>query len=751
MSLFSSSFPHSVRLAWGRAALGILLTSAAVGPSWAQERPAIELDTATTRARHPGAEEATVLPTITATDRPEHGPDPVEGVAAHVTVTATKTDTPLIDVPQAISVVPRAQLDQQGVKSVADSLRYTPGVFADTRIGGVLESVFLRGFGGFAAGATNPQFLDGLPLAKGDGWAAQVIDPYALERVEVLRGPASVLYGQASPGGIVNMVSKRPTDEPFHEVTLTTGNRDRAEAAFDLGGPITKDGEWSYRFSGLGRRVDEQADFSKQQRVLLAPTLAWAPDADTSLTVFGFYQNDPHNNFAGWLPANGTLFPNPAGRIPRSFFPGEPDFDSYDRQQTMIGYAFEHRFDETWTLRQNLRYADVDTSFEGVAGNFVFPFGATSSQLNRAASWSDESLDGLSIDNQAEARFDTGALRHTVLLGLSYQGSWADTLASGFGDAPPIDYRAPVYGRPFARPPVAQDDRQDWSRTGIYVQDQIRIDRLALTFGGRQDWSMLDTKDRLGGGTTHQDDQAFTGRVGAVYLFDNGLAPYASYSTSFEPVLGTAFGGEAFEPTTARQTEVGIKYQPPGKDSFVGLSGFDITQENVGTVDPLHPFYKVQTGEVRSRGIEVEARAALTDRLDLIGAYTWLDTTVQKDTDPLALGKRFVAVPDVLASLWTTYHFTDGALAGLSLSGGARYVGKSAGDPVNSFSVPATTLFDAAIRYDVGAMRPDLTGVQAALNVTNLFDKRTVSSCFNAGGCFYGNGRLVTASLSYRW
>ncbi len=407
------------------------------------------------------------------------------------------------------------------------------------------------------------------------------------------------------------MVSKRPTGTSFGEVTFATGNRNRAEAAFDVGGPITQDGAWSYRPSGLGRRADEQVDFSKQQRLLLAQTLAWRPDEDTSLTLFGFRQDDPDNNFAGWLPAQGTVLPNPTGRIRRSVFPGEPGFDSYDRQQSMLGYAFEHRFGETWTLRQNLRYAHVDTTFKGVAGNFVFPFGTTTSQLNRAASWSNEALDGLSLDNQAEAGIETGPLRHTVLLGLSYQGSWADTVASGFGSVPSIDYRAPVYGRPFARPPVARNDRQDWSRIGLYAQDQIRIDLLAITVGGRQDWSMLDIVNRLGGGTARHNDDALTGRVGAVHLFDTSLAPYAGYSTAFEPVLGTRFDGEAFTPTKARQTEVGLKYQPPGADGFVALAGFDITQQNVATADPPHPFFSVQTGEVRSRGVEVEARAAL--------------------------------------------------------------------------------------------------------------------------------------------
>ncbi|TXN43727.1 TonB-dependent siderophore receptor [Methylobacterium sp. WL7] len=691
------------------------------------------------------------LPVLTVTRRGMTGTDPVPGLVARISATGTKTDTPLIAVPQAVSVIPRAQIDQQAARSVGDSVRYTPGVFADTRIGGVLESVFLRGFGGFAAGATNPQVLDGLPLVKGGNWAAQVIDPSTLERVEVLRGPASVLYGQASPGGIVAMVSKRPTEQPFGAVTLTSGNRNRAEAAFDIGGPIGDDGSLAYRLNGLGRRVDTQVDFSREQRVVLAPTLAWRPDEDTSLTLLGFYQNDPHNNFSGWLPAEGTLFPNPAGRIRRSFFPGEPGFDAYDRQQAMIGYAVEHRFDATWTVRQNLRYAHIDTRFEGAAVNFFAPFGATSRLLERSASWSREAVDGLSLDNQAQADFATGPIAHTLLFGLGYQGSRADTDASGFGPVPPIDFAAPVYGRPFAVPPAAPRTRQDWNRVGLYAQDQMRLDRWVLTIGGRQDWSFLDTANRLSARNSQQDDAAFTGRVGATYLFDGGLAPYASYATSFEPTLGTTFAGAPFKPTHARQTEAGVKYQPPGLESFFAVSGFDITQDNVSTADPAHPFYKVQTGAVRSRGIELEARATLSDSLDLIGAYTYLDTTVSRDSNPALVGKRFVSVPDQLVSLWANYRFPGGPLAGLSLAGGIRAIGRSAGDPANSFSVPAVTLVDAAIRYELGAADPGLAGWQVSVNAANLFDRTSVASCFAAGGCFYGNGRTVIASLGYRW
>lgn len=698
-----------------------------------------------------GLAQTPTLSPVTVQGQRETGNGPVEGFVAGIARTGTKTDTPLAEVPQAVSVITRDQMDQQNVHSVGDSLRYTPGVYADSRIGGVLESVFMRGFGGFAAAAINPQFLDGLPLPKGAGWAASVVDPSTLERIDVLRGPASVLYGQASPGGIVNMVSKRPTAQPFHELSIESGNRDRAQASLDISGPLTDDSTWSYRLNGMARRVDEQVDHSKQQRFVIAPTLEWKPDADTRLILLASLQNDPSNNFAGWLPAKGTLQANLAGRIPTRFFAGQPDYDDYSRKQAMLGYAFEHRFNNTWTVRQNLRYTRLDVDFKGVAVDYFAPFASGPGLLDRSASWSRERVNSLALDNQAQANFETGALRHTVLAGLSYERSSADMHASGFGPVPPIDYRAPNYNQPFGVPPLAQHTRQTPDRIGFYAQDQIRWDRWAVTLGGRQDRARMNTDDRLRGTSTRTQDRAFTGRIGAVYLFDNGIAPYASYSTSFEPTLGTDHAGNAFQPTKARQAEVGVKYQPAGSNSSFAVSAFDIRQRNVLTTDPSHPFYSVQTGAVRSRGIELEGRASLTNHLDLVAAYTYLDTTIASDTDNTLVGKRLAAVPRQLASLWLNYAFSDGDLAGLSIGGGVRHIGRSAGDSANTFGVPAVTLVDLALGYDLGAYRPALKGWRVAAHIGNLFDKTYVSSCFSEGGCFYGNRRTVTASLGYRW
>ncbi|WP_232431093.1 TonB-dependent siderophore receptor [Burkholderia ubonensis] len=691
-----------------------------------------------------------VLKPIAVDGRRETGVGPVHGVAADVSRAGTKTDTPIVEVPQGLSVVTREQMDRQDVHSVGDSLRYTPGAYADSRVGGVLESVFLRGFGGFAAAAINPQMLDGLPLPKGVTWAASVVDPWTLERVDVLRGPASVLYGQASPGGIVDMVSKRPTREPQRLVAVQSGNRDRAQVAFDFSGPLTQDGRLAYRIDGLARRADEQIDHSKQQRIVVAPSLTWRPDADTSFTLLSAYQRDPHNNFAGWLPALGTLRPSPTGQIPTHFFAGLPDFDTYDRKQAMIGYAFEHRFNAAWKVRQNLRYTHLDVDFQGAAVNFVAPFAAPG-VLNRSLSWSREHVNHVALDNQAEVRFQTGPVEHSVLAGLSYEHAVATMSASGFGAAPPLDTRHPDYGQPFAVPPLAQQTRQTPDRIGVYLQDQVRWDRWVFTLGGREEWARTVTDDRLHGSSARQSERAFTGRAGAVYLFDSGFAPYLSYSTSFEPTLGTRFDGQPFTPTKADQVEIGVRYQSPDQQRMASIAAFDIHQRNVVTVDPEHPFFNVQAGEVRSRGVELEGRARLGNRVDVIAAYTYLDTTVRADSNPAVVGKRVAAVPRHLASLWLNYDVARPGWRGLSVGGGVRYIGRSAGDNVNAFDAPAVMLVDLALSYDLGVERAALKGWRVAAHVNNLFDRTYVSSCFSEGGCFYGPRLSVTGDVSYRW
>ncbi|CAM3879399.1 iron complex outermembrane recepter protein [Pseudomonas synxantha] len=677
--------------------------------------------------------------------------DEIEGVVARQSAAGTKTDTDIAEVPQSISVVGRTQMDQQKAQTVAEALKYTPGVFADSRADGLFDGLFIRGFGGFGGLANFSKLLDGLPLQSGQYLATPAVDSYLLDRIDVLKGPASVLYGQASPGGVVNMVSKRPTDTPLHEVEVQTGSRGREQIATDHSGPIDDQGIWSYRITALTKKADTQINHTQEQRVAVAPSLTWRPNDDTSLTLLASYQKDPSSYYTGWVPAQGSVSGSATGKISRHFNPGEPSVDAYDREQTLFGYEFSHRFNDMWSFKQNTRYMDLNSEYKGFMVNYVNPYSSTTAgELNRLADHSIEKQQTFSVDNQLEANVDTGPFQHKVLIGLEYDRAQSSMRFGRSYDVSGINYVNPVYAQSAALPALTSHTVQKPEQTGLYLQDQIKWDQWTFLAGLRQDWAKTRTEDKVAGTNSHQSDQALTGRVGVVYAFDNGISPYASYSNSFEPVVGTDAQGQAFKPTKGEQYEVGIKYQPVGWDSFITLSAFQIKQENVRTTDPGNAFYYVQTGEVRVRGAELEGRANLTDQISLLAGYSILDPEVTKDTTKSNEGNRPVSVPLSQASAWVDYAFR-GTFDGLTSGVGLRHIGKSYGDTNNDISVDAYTLVDAALRYDLNKASTALKGWSVAVNVNNLNDKHYVASCFSAGGCFYGAERTTLASLKYSW
>lgn len=678
----------------------------------------------------------------------EQAGGPVNGYVARRSDTATKTDTPLIETPQSVTVVTRQQMDDQAAQSVGQALRYTASVLAETRLSsGRYDSAFIRGFGGSGGGAGFINNLDGLRYMRGVNFLVPSYEPWGLERVEVLRGPSSVVFGQVKPGGIVNMVSKKPKDEAHGEVQLQFGSHERAQMAFDFGGPITPDKTWLYRVVGLGRAADTQVDYTREERIFIAPSLTYRPNGATSLTLLTSFQRDPETGFYGFIPAIGTVLPSRAGRIRSEFFPGEPAFEGYSRNQLNAGYEFEHRFNDIFTFRQNVRLSDLESRFRTVA---VASIAADQKTLNRRVTVSNENARTAGIDNQLQADFRTGPLTHKLLFGVD--GYWMDGSArtGAGGTVQSLDFTNPVYGRrPFALPTTPLT-KQTTEQYGIYLQDQIKLDKLSLVVGGRFDRAESRTRAVNTGVLTKQDDTARTGRVALMYNFDSGLAPYASYSTSFEPVAGTTFGGTPFKPTEGEQYEAGFKYEPPGYNASFQAAVYQLTQTNVATTDPNNVGFSIQTGEVRARGVEVEARATLFDNLDLVAAYAYTDAEVTK-SNGVDLGKRPMVVPRHMASLWALYNFKTGPLAGLGLGGGVRYVGDGAGDPGNTFFTPDYTLFDAMVSYDFGALNPSLKAWKLQVNAQNLFDKEYIAGCYAAVQCSFGLRRTVLATLSYRW
>lgn len=680
--------------------------------------------------------ETVALPEITVSDQLPAGWAPVDGIVASVSATGSKTDTPLEDIPQSVSVVTRAQMDMQNAQSLGDALRYTPGVTAGASQGdGRYDYISLRGFNATAEGL----YRDGLRQMSSQ--MTTRIEPFGLERVEVLRGPASVLYGQTAPGGLINAITKRPTADRLGRVEVQGGSHDRAQVAFDVGGAATEEARVMVRLTGLARRSETQVDFNDDDRIYVAPALTVRPDDDTSITLLGSYQRDEAGTPSP-LPAVGTVLHNDNGRIPLERYSGTPALNTFDRTQYSIGWAAERRLDDTWTLRQNARYDNLSFDQENVyAYTGLIPSGTT---VNRMAYRFGVDADLFNLDTQAQADWGTDAVDVTSLVGLDYRYN-NEKFYQFNGTAPSLNLYAPDYGQPVPTPSRATADSEtDLSQIGLYTQQQITVlEHLSFTLGGRQDWVRSETDDALRGTSSSQNDTAFTWRGGAAWHFDNGITPYAGYSTSFSPTSGTDFNGTAFDPSKAKQWEVGAKYKPDGINSLVTVAWFDLTQTNVLTTDPVHPGFREQTGEVQTTGVEIQGLLDLGNGLNLIGSYTWQDPEVTK-SNGLDRGKKPTGIPEHIASAWADYTVQSGLLDGLGLGLGVRYLGQSSGSTDNSLTVPDATLFDAALRYAGDDW-------QISLNATNLFDHYYMASCSSAANCSAGVGRTVVATLRYTW
>ncbi len=670
-----------------------------------------------------------------------------DGILAQDTASATKIDTPIVELPQSVSVITREQIDKQNPQTVGDSLVYTAGVLTDPDATSRFDSMFIRGFGGFGLTTNFISFLDGLNLPQGQAFAQFQIDPFILERVDVLKGPSSVLYGQVNPGGLVNQVTRTPTADPYNELRIEGGSDGRIQAGYTTQGAFDEAGIWQYGLTAVGRYSGTRYFDVDEQRIAVAPSLAWQPDEDTRLVLQGLYQNDPEG---GYFNSIYPTFLAPQEYRPflnRDFNVGDPTFDSYQREQWTVGYTFEHRFNEWFQFRSNTRYASVTSDLQGV--QMAAPLTSTG-LLPRQAVISDEQAYGLSTDNQAVFNFATGAVEHEVLAGFDYQGSTSEFEYQG-GLAPSLSVVHPVYGQQMGPFFTAIDNTQDVSQTGIYLQDQIAVGNWRGVFGIRHDWTDQKTVNHLAGDArSDQNSSATTYRAGLLYIFDNGLAPYASYSTSFEPVIGVDADGNAFEPTEAEQFEIGVKYEPSFMDVLFTASAFDIRQTNVLTPGAV-PGFSVQTGEIRSRGLEFEARGNLNSNLEVIGALTLLDTEVTKSSVSTSIGKRPQAVPDYFASLWMNYTFGGGALEGLAVGSGVRFVGPSFADDANEIEKDGYVIVDLSMRYDLEALNPSLKGAIATLDIKNLFNEDYYTSCTYNFYCQYGSERQFLVGLRKTW
>lgn len=683
-------------------------------------------------------EGTTVLAPIDVQGRIDNAWGPVKGYVATRSASGSKTDTPIVETPQSVSVVTSDQIANQKAVSVADALSYTPGISTQSQsFSRMVDDVTIRGFD--AAGPSGNLLRDGMKYQSAVYDLAT--EPYGLERLDVLRGASSMLYGQLAPGGVINGISKRPTDTPLHELNVEYGSYDRKQVSGDSSGPLNADGTLLYRLTGLYRDADNWVKDTPDDKIYIAPALTFKPDEATQLTLLANYQH-VKTRFSTPLYLRDVA----SGRIPRDLFLGEPDFDTYEGDSYSVGYLFDHEFDNGIKVHSKARYFSSDVQWDYMIGNLT---PVTGGLLARQASARHEKSDGVTADNSLEKTFEFGDWEHNVLAGFDYYQRGYDTHRYR-GAGIPLDVDNPVYsGAPVINYAVDRGSDTKANNYGVYLQDQVKFqEKWVFLFGGRYDRTDSETTAYQTGTITDQEDDAFTGHAGLVYLFDNGIAPYVSVSQSFLPQAGVdSRTGDALAPTKGLQYEMGVRYQPAGSNLLLSGAIYDLTQTDLVSYDPV-TFLPYQVGKVRSRGLELEARGQFDD-LGLVAAYAYTDTTILESAVATEIGEQDELVPRNTFSVWADYRMDTVGLTGLTLGGGLRYIGKT--NLLDSTQdVPGYLLADAMVKYDFSGLDPKLEGTTLTVNARNLFDKKYYT-CAGATGCRYGEPLTVAATLSRKW
>lgn len=655
-------------------------------------------------------------------------------VAAKNSSAANKLNTPLIETARSVSVVTRKEMEQRGVQDTVEAVRYSAGIVTDRAgLDPRFDTIEIRGYDATSTG----DYKDGLrqPFLN---YGMFRTDPYSLERVEVVRGPVSVLYGAGSPAGIINKVSKFANGERIREVEAIYGTKTRRQFAFDLGDVVGEDGDLSYRMVGLARAGETNLDIA-DDRYFLQPSVTWQPSDQTRLTIYSLIQKtDTGGGVGAVVDPNGKVL---------NLRASDPEYDYNKITQEQVGYEFDHKFNDLVAFRQNVRYSHMD-----LRSRYLTIAGWTGMVGHRMPWAVRDNMSVFQVDNQLEWNFDTGPLSHKLLTGLDYTYV-TGSIGYGFGAIDPaydLDITNPHYGvsGPTADYNYLLADR-DLRQSGLYAMDQIEIDNWHFTLGGRYTRVEQNADGSAGGAPVddHLKKGAFTWQASALYAFDNGVSPYVSYATSFDPVTNRSVSGDILDPTEGKQYEIGLKYQPPGTDILLSAAAYHLVETNKPVlVDSALATYR-STGELTNKGIELEARAHVADGWDVIAAYTYAHSRITAGIDA---GNTPAVKPEHVFSLWGNYTFDEGsALPGLLVGAGLRYSSATYTSTANTDKNDATFYLDLALGYDFGVIDKKLDGLTAAFNVRNIADRR--DTLCNEGYCSLAQGRNITGSLKYRW
>ena len=640
--------------------------------------------------------------------------------------TATRTDTPLRDIPQSIQIIPQELLQDQRA-DVTSALLNAPSVRVGSPSNFDAVRAQVRGF------FTSPT-VDGMITRDFNGVSSNIgPDLTGIEQIEVLQGPNSILFGSSSPGGTINFVSKRPLSDPYYFIEASGGSFDFYRGEVDLSGPLDRDKNILYRLNASYRDQGLFTDFSQTSNLVIAPVLSFALGENTTLSLEGTHKHLQRDNATHGLPIVGTILDNPLGDVPRSRNLTESDAEV---RQTRIGYKLEHQFNENWSLNHAFRYGSLEFD---TFGRFPGALGADNRTLSTSFSdISDQYLDYRMTTNVV-GKFATGSIQHQLLFGVDLGRSDIELRFTGL-EGPPIDLFDPTFDASPGAVTFSSEDNIVTDELGILLQDQIALaDNLKVLIGGRFD--MFKQTGDFGNPDLVQSGEAFSPRLGIVYQPIEPISLYANYSRSFEPTIGRSRDNSVFEPTRGTQFEMGVKADLSDRLSAT-LAWYNITQKNVLTTDPVDDNFSVQTGEQRSRGVELSVAGEILPGWNIFASYAYNDARITEDSNSDLVNNRVQRTAPHAASLWTTYEIQGGDFQGLGFGVGLFYVGDRAGDNANTFELPSYLTTDAAIFYK-------RNGFRAAINIKNLFDVEYFEGSFNRNRIFYGAPLTVQASLSW--
>lgn len=641
-------------------------------------------------------------------------------------VTTTKSDKPLFETPQSISVVTRELLDARQATTIDEAIETVAGVTSSILGRRGWDDFSIRG-----QTASDTMYLDGLRIGQAN-WIAQEI--YGAERLEVVKGPASIYFGQVTPGGTVNVVSKRPRADAFNQVGFTVGRYGYVQGTFDFNRPLnSENGKAAIRINGMAMNSDDPTDGVWYKSRYIAPSISLDFGARTDFTILTAINQRNYVRQQG-LPLNATSLVGGRMLVPYSYYAGDYTIAPYDAEQKSIGYVLTHRFDNGWTLNQTYRHLEM--SMSGQLANINSAMNAAGTFARNVLS---QNFQGRSdgLDTNVGKTFVWGGAKHSVMVGLDTMYDWLyrDTRRCSIASQ---NIYNPVYGRPVTNCNFQNNTAlvdTTLAQTGLYLRDYIEFnDKLSASLSLRHDKARLDNTYPINSSTANLDKSANTGHVGLVYKVTPNIAPYLSYATSFLPQTQLTFPGNPIDPEEGKQSELGVKFMSDDQRLSASLAYYDLKRRNLAQTDPLHTDYSIAIGEQRTKGYEAEIAADLKNGWQLSGALSIMDAYISEALQVATIGQRLSNVPKKTANFLANYRF-QGDLEGWAAGFGVRYVGDKTPSAGN-YIVPSYTVADANVSYQG-------KGYRVQLNVKNIFDKEYFAGASGDRFVPVGNPRTV--------